>query len=166
MQVEVGSIVEGKVTGITKFGAFVELPDGKSGMVHISEVADVFVNDIADFLQQGQEVKVKVIQSGEDGKISLSIKKAVPRPAAPARRAPRPRDGEAAPRPQSRPAPKPKPQPKPPVFTGDPNLDWTPTKSDNAAFEDMLQKYKQTSEDKLSGFKRGQPSRRGYSKKK
>ena len=59
MDLAVGAIVEGKVTGITKFGAFVALPEGKSGMVHISEVASTFVNDIKDFLQEGQQVKVK-----------------------------------------------------------------------------------------------------------
>lgn len=166
MQLEVGSIIEGKVTGITKFGAFVDLGEGKSGMVHISEVADVFVSDITEFLSEGQEVKVKVINIGDDGKISLSIKKANPKPSTP--RAPRPprpqaermdKDKDApAPRPVSR--PRPKPQPKAPVFTGDPNMDWTPVKSGNAAFEDMLQKFKQTSEEKTSGMKKGQSSRR------
>ena len=60
MQLEVGSIVEGKVTGITKFGAFVELPDGKVGLVHISEVSTSFVKEIKDHLTEGQSVKVKV----------------------------------------------------------------------------------------------------------
>ena len=76
MQLEVGSIVQGKVSGIAKFGAFVDLPDGKVGMVHISEVASVYVNDINEHLKEGQEVKVKVLSIGDDGKISLSIKKA------------------------------------------------------------------------------------------
>ena len=79
MDLAVGSIVEGKVTGITKFGAFVALPEGKSGMVHISAVAATFVNDIKDFLQEGQEVKVKVINIDQTGRINLSIKKAQPR---------------------------------------------------------------------------------------
>ncbi|MDR3729544.1 MAG: S1 RNA-binding domain-containing protein, partial [Oscillospiraceae bacterium] len=73
MELEVGSILEGKVTTITKFGAFVALPGGKSGLVHISEIANQFVNDVHDFLQEGQEVKVKVL-STEGGKINLSIK--------------------------------------------------------------------------------------------
>lgn len=76
MDLAVGTIVEGKVTGITKFGAFVALPEGKSGMVHISEVASSFVNDIKDFLQEGQAVKVKVISIDQAGRINLSIKKA------------------------------------------------------------------------------------------
>ena len=80
MQLDVGKIYEGKVTGITKFGAFVELEPGTTGMVHISEVANTFVNEIKDHLTEGQEVKVKVLSVGDDGKISLSIKKAVENP--------------------------------------------------------------------------------------
>ncbi len=172
MQLEVGSIVEGKVTGITKFGAFVELSEGKSGMVHISEVADVFVSEITEFISEGQTVKVKIININEDGKISLSMKKATPRPAATRNGAPRPprnfppkdKDAESSPRP----APRPKPQPKQqsPVFTGNPDLDWTPTKSGNAAFEDMLMKFKQTSDEKTSGMKKNQSSRRGGGRKR
>ena len=78
MDLTVGAIVEGKVTGITKFGAFVALPENKSGMVHISEVASSFVNDIKDFLQEGQQVKVKIINIDQQGRINLSIKKAQP----------------------------------------------------------------------------------------
>ena len=78
MNLEVGMIVEGKVTGITKFGAFVDLDGGKTGMVHISEVAPTYVNDIKDYLTEGQTVKVKIITIGDDGKISLSIRKAMP----------------------------------------------------------------------------------------
>ena len=76
MDLAVGAIFEGKVTGITKFGAFVALPEGKSGMVHISEVANSFVSDIKDFLTEGQMVKVKVINIDQAGRINLSIKKA------------------------------------------------------------------------------------------
>ena len=76
MDLAVGAIFEGKVTGITKFGAFVSLPEGKSGMVHISEVANSFVNDIKEFLTEGQEVKVKIINIDDVGRINLSIKKA------------------------------------------------------------------------------------------
>ena len=73
MAIEVGMILEGKVSGITKFGAFVDLPNSKTGMVHISEVAPTFINEIGDFVKVGQTVKVKVL-SMNDGKISLSIK--------------------------------------------------------------------------------------------
>ena len=79
MSIEVGSKVQGKVTGITNFGAFVELPGGSTGLVHISEVADSYVKDVNDHLKVGDQVEVKVI-SEKDGKISLSIKKAIDRP--------------------------------------------------------------------------------------
>lgn len=83
MEFGVGSIVQGKVTGITKFGAFVSLPEGKSGLVHISEVAYAYVNDVSEHLQVGQEVTVKVIGIDETGRINLSIKKALPPPTRP-----------------------------------------------------------------------------------
>ena len=76
MSIEVGSKLQGKVTGITNFGAFVELEKGKVGLVHISEVADNYVKDINDHLAIGDEIKVKVINVEKDGKIGLSIKKA------------------------------------------------------------------------------------------
>ena len=104
MDLTVGAIVEGKVTGITKFGAFVALPENKSGMVHISEVASSFVNDIKDFLQEGQTVKVLVL-STDNGKINLSIKKALPQQERPVPRGPRPvqqRPAGGAPRPAPR----------------------------------------------------------------
>ena len=84
MEFGVGSILEGKVTGITKFGAFVSLPENKSGLVHISEIAYSYVNDVAEHLSVGQEVKVKVIGIDENGRINLSIKKAMDPPPRPA----------------------------------------------------------------------------------
>lgn len=75
MQLEIGEVLEGKVTGITKFGAFVALPNGQSGLVHISEIANGFVTDVHEYVSEGQSVKVKVIGINE-GKINLSIKKA------------------------------------------------------------------------------------------
>ncbi|GAA0425413.1 MAG: S1 domain-containing RNA-binding protein [Bacillota bacterium] len=80
MSIEVGSKLQGKVTGITNFGAFVELEQGTTGLVHISEVADNYVKDINDHLSVGDEVKVKVINVEKDGKIGLSIKKAIDKP--------------------------------------------------------------------------------------
>ena len=68
MQLEVGTILEGKVSGITKFGAFVTLPEGKSGLVHISEIANSYVNEVSEHLSMGQTVKVKVISVSEEGK--------------------------------------------------------------------------------------------------
>ena len=76
MSIEVGSKIQGKVTGITHFGAFVELPGGSTGLVHISEVADNYVKDINEFLKVGDEVLVKVVNVEQDGKIGLSIRKA------------------------------------------------------------------------------------------
>ena len=83
MEFGVGSILEGKVTGITKFGAFVSLPGNKSGLVHISEIAYSYVNDVHDHLQEGQEVKVKVIGIDDNNRINLSIKKAMDPPPRP-----------------------------------------------------------------------------------
>ncbi len=74
MSIEVGETVEGKVTGITNFGAFVELPTGDTGLVHISEVANTYVKDISNYLKEDETVKVKVINIDDDGKIGLSIK--------------------------------------------------------------------------------------------
>ena len=89
----VGDIVEGKVTGLTKFGAFVALPEGKSGLVHISEIASSYVTEVSDHLQSGQTVKVRVIGIAPDGKINLSIKRAEERPQAASRPSLLPRSG-------------------------------------------------------------------------
>ena len=86
MQPEVGAVLEGKVSGVTKFGAFVNLPGGKSGLVHISEIANTFVSDVAQFVSVGQTVKVKVIGINGD-KINLSIKRAEETQDAPRKRA-------------------------------------------------------------------------------
>lgn len=75
MSIEVGSVVEGVVSGISKFGAFIELPEGKVGLIHISEVADVYVKDVNDFLKLKDKVKVKVLSIDDRGKIGLSIKR-------------------------------------------------------------------------------------------
>ncbi len=83
MGLEVGVICDGKVTSITKYGAFISLEEGKNGMVHISEISHTYVNDINEHLQIGQQVKVKVISIDEKGRISLSIRKAMPAPLRP-----------------------------------------------------------------------------------
>ena len=85
MAIEVGNIFEGRVTGVKPFGAFVALPEGRVGMVHISEVSNEYVQDIAAVLHDGDTVKVQVINVAPDGKIALSIKRLLP----PAPRAPR-----------------------------------------------------------------------------
>lgn len=170
MQLEVGSIYEGKVTGITKFGAFVELEKGTTGMVHISEVANTYVSEIKDHLTEGQTVKVKVLSVGEDGRVSLSIKKALPQQERPQGQGGKFRnnrqDGGAAKGGYKKAPRKPyeaKPQPDlmknpPPVYES--------TNSGNADFEDMLSKFKATSEERFSDLKhvldnkRRSPSRR------
>lgn len=76
MGLQVGTIVDGTVSGITKFGAFVKLPDGNTGLVHISEIADFYVTDIRTQLKENDRIKVKVLSISDDGKIRLSIKKA------------------------------------------------------------------------------------------
>lgn len=90
MELSVGSIVTGRVTGITKFGAFVALPGGKSGLVHISEISNSFVNDVHDFLSDGQDVQVKILSVSPEGKINLSIRQVQAAPAAQHSRPPRP----------------------------------------------------------------------------
>ena len=134
-ELEVGAIVEGKVSGITKFGAFVTLPGGKSGLVHISEIAYTYVNDVKDLLTEGQDVKVKIIGIDENNRINLSIKKALPPPARPAR-GPRPArpGGDARP---SGPASRPPRQAQAP--------------REPATFDDMLKRFMSDSDSKLSG---------------
>ncbi len=89
MTIAVGGIVEGIVTGITNFGAFVTLSDGQVGLVHISEVADTYVKDVNDYLKQNDRVKVKVINVDPKGKVGLSIKQATARPSGGGSRRPR-----------------------------------------------------------------------------
>ena len=84
MPVSVGEIIEGTVTGITNFGAFVQLPEGKNGLVHISEISHDYVEKVSDYLKRNEKVKVKVLSITSDGKISLSIRKAKPKTTRPA----------------------------------------------------------------------------------
>ena len=84
MDIAVGSIIEGKVSRIMPFGAFIDLGGGRSGLVHISEVADAFVKDVNDYLTLGEQIQVKVLTIDDSGKIALSLKQAAPAPPAPA----------------------------------------------------------------------------------
>ena len=139
MQFEVGSIVEGKIVSVTKFGAFVEYAEGKTGMVHISEISNTYVADITEHVKVGQEVKVKILSIGEDGKVSLSMKKALP--------------------PQDRPAKKPR---------GAVYVDYSGAsrKKEPMSFEDMLSKFKQSSDEKMSDLKKSIGNKqRGYSRR-
>ena len=148
MELEIGSIYEGKVTGITKFGAFVLLPMGKSGMVHISEVANTFVDDINNFLKEGQTVTVKLIAIDQQGRINLSIKKALPQPEQPQRPARPAGSRPSAPRPSAPAAPR-APKRQPPVFAPDQS---TLPKGDDS-FESKLKAFMQSSESRLSDVK-------------
>ena len=148
MELEIGSIYEGKVTGITKFGAFVLLPMGKSGMVHISEVANTFVDDINNFLKEGQTVTVKLIAIDQQGRINLSIKKALPQPEQPQRPARPAGSRPAAPRAAAPAAPR-APKSQPPVFAPDQS---TLPKGDDS-FESKLKAFMQSSESRLSDVK-------------
>ncbi len=139
MQFEIGSIIEGKVSGLTNFGAFISLPGGATGMVHISEVSNTYVKDIHEHLKDGQDVKVKVLSITPEGKISLSIKQTEAQPAATAAPPQRPR------RPQSRPN----------VWQGQPQN----SSNEPASFEDMMAKFKQVSDDKFSDLRRSNDSR-------
>jgi S1 RNA binding domain protein len=148
MSIEVGSKLQGKVTGITNFGAFVELPEGSTGLVHISEVADNYVKDINDHLKVGDQVEVKVINVEKDGKIGLSIKKAVDRPERPERpeRPARPERSESRPYSQR------------PRGGGRPN-DNRNVRPEN--FETKMAKFLKDSEDRLTTLKRSTESKRG-----
>ena len=164
MGLAVGEIYEGKVTGITKFGAFVSFEGGQTGMVHISEVAPTFVNEIKDFVTEGQTVKVKVLAISEEGKISLSMKKALPpeEQHRPRRQGGGPGQG-AGRRPDRRPPRAPRPEPDPgPGRPGD--FEWQGRRNDSGSFEDMMSRFKQTSDEKMSDLKRGNETRRGYSR--
>lgn len=163
MGLEVGEIYEGKVTGITKFGAFVSLEGGHTGMVHISEIAPTFVNEIKDFVSEGQTVRVKVLSISEEGKISLSMKKALPPEEQHKPRRPGPAPGgkrPGGPRPPRPPRPEPQPGPGRP---GD--FEWQSRRNDSGSFEDMISRFKQTSDEKMSDLKRGNEPRRGYSRR-
>ena len=169
MAIEVGNVFEGRVTGVKPFGAFVALPEGRVGMVHISEVSNEYVQDINTVLHDGDTVKVQVIQVAPDGKIALSIKRLLPRPAR-TDRGPRPggprsgapregghfdgsRGGGRPPREGGRgPARETAPrvwQPK------------APARSDNLSFEDMMSRFKSQSEEKMADLDHETNNRRG-----
>lgn len=139
MSLEIGAIVEGEVTGITNFGAFVQLPEGKVGLVHISEVSNAYVKDVHDFLKEHDKVKVKVLTIDERGKIGLSIKQAEPpAPPKPVRPAAENRERRGANRSQGN------------------------TKAAlPLSFEDKLSKFLKDSDDRMLDLKRNTESKRG-----
>lgn len=140
MAVEVGKIIEGKVVSIVPFGAFVSLPDGETGLVHISEVASSYVQNVSDHLSENQTVKVKVINVDEKGKISLSIKKAVPDE----KKSKKSSFGER-PKGHIRPA----------------DIDWQSSRSQNAdmSFEDKMSKFKSDSDERMQALRRNSDSK-------
>ena len=145
MQLEIGKIYTGKVKGIAQYGAFVDIDGGGTGMVHISEVSNTFVNAIRDHLTEGQEVKVKVIGINEQGKVSLSIKKAEP--------------AEDAGNPDKKPFKKER-RPKPHIYE--------PKKSipqSERTFDDMLAHFKQSSEERIGDLKRSTDRKNGTRRK-
>lgn len=154
MSLEVGAIVEGEVTGITNFGAFVQLPEGKVGLIHISEVSNVYVKDVHDFLKEHDKVKVKVLSVDDRGKIGLSIKQLTPPPATQAK--PQRSQGESrerrgmGQRPQNENRERRggmRPQSARPM----PAL----------SFEDKLSKFLKDSDDRMLDLKRNTESKRG-----
>lgn len=142
MSIEVGSVVEGVVTGITNFGAFVELPEGKVGLIHISEVADVYVRDVKDFLKEQDKVKVKVLSVDERGKIGLSIKQLQEKKPAEYGQS----NGQNRMMPRRTPA----------------NNDYRkPNRFNVISFEDKLSKFLKDSDERLTDLKRNTDSKRG-----
>ncbi|MBE6858115.1 MAG: S1 RNA-binding domain-containing protein [Ruminococcus sp.] len=149
MQLEIGKIYNGKVKGITQYGAFVEIESGCTGMVHISEIANTYVSEIREHLTENQEVKVKVIGINEAGKVSLSIKKAVDNPPPQQNNRPRRQDNGGN---QNR---------------SKPNV-WEPKKQtppSEMTFEDMMSRFKQSSEERMCDIKRSTDRKNGTRRK-
>jgi S1 RNA binding domain protein len=149
MALGVGEILEGRVTGLTKFGAFVSLPEDKVGMVHISEVSTTYVKDIGDCLEKGQTVKVKVLSIDENGKISLSLKQ-VPENAEVVQKAEDDHRDNGERRERKRSAPN--------VWQGQKSKY---SDKQDLTFEEMMSQFKQQSDDKLTDLKRATESKHG-----
>lgn len=148
MSLEVGAIVEGEVTGITNFGAFVQLPEGKVGLIHISEVSNVYVKDVHDFLKEHDKVKVKVLAIDAKGKVGLSIKQLAPQaPVQPKLQRPPSENRER------RVGTRPQGGGIHPQSAGKPLLPLT--------FEDKLSKFLKDSDDRMLDLKRNTESKRG-----
>ena len=139
MSIEVGAKLQGKVSGITNFGAFIDLGEGKTGLVHISEISNGFVKDIHDVLTVGDEVTVKVTSVGDDGKVGLSIRKAQDQP----QPEKKPFKREFRDNNRSKPAPKGKPQ-----------------NSGKQDFDSLMSSFLKDSDDRLSSIKRNTEGKR------
>ena len=148
MELAVGNILTGKVTGITKFGAFVSLVPGRSGLVHISEIANTFVNNVSDYLSVGQEVTVKIIGIDQNGRINLSIKAALPAPPPVQRPA---QTGRPPQRPAQTAAFSAPPQTRRAAPPTEAELFAPPLPTSNdPSFEDKLKKFMQLSDSKIA----------------
>ena len=157
MQFEEGAIVSGKITGLTDFGAFVELEGGKTGMIHISEVASNYVKDIREHVSVGQEVKAKIISISPEGKISLSIRKLNDQPKEHHQKNENQNknDQQFQPRPQ-----RPRSERRPAqVWNGQKSN--APAPGEKQSFEDMMARFKQVSDEKMTDLKRASDSKRG-----
>lgn len=166
MAVEISKIYEGKVTGITKFGAFVEVEGGTRGLVHISEVSDSFVNDINDILKVGDNVKVKILNVNDNGKISMSIKQAEDRSKSFGKFSDSriSQDGRSGGKLQNRQRKSAvKPEVSENIIYSDGFVQKT---SGDANFEDMLSKFKASSEERMSDLKRAGDNRRSRPRRK
>ena len=146
MAIEIDSILEGRVTGIMNFGAFVSLPGGKSGLVHISEISNSFVKDVHEYLQVGQNVKVKVLDINEQGKINLSIKRVL--------------DEQ-----QKEPEKKPVPPPPTPVKPHMADFGEVAPPTADLSFEEKLKKFMQASDSK-NADKRRNTERKQHARRK
>jgi len=155
MQIEEGATVSGKVTGITDFGAFVDIGNGKSGLVHISEVSSGYVKDINEHLKVGQEVTAKIISVSDAGKISLSIKKAEGGESG--------KDKDEDEEKRQRPRQDKTRSSAPRVWQGVKTED----KGEKKSFEDMMASFKKASDEKMSDLKRTDSKRGsvGYSRR-
>ncbi|CAM4486566.1 MULTISPECIES: S1 domain-containing RNA-binding protein [Paenibacillus] len=165
MAIEVGAKLEGKVTGITHFGAFVDLSGGVTGLVHISEIADNYVKDVKDHLKIDDVVKVKVINVDKDGKIGLSIKQAIDRPEGyvPPQRGGDRGPGFSGPRPGAGPRPGGGPRPGAGPRPGGGDRGGRPFKAapGKPSFEDKVSRFLKDSEERISSLKKNTESKRG-----
>ena len=141
MQLTVGTIIEGTITAVKEYGVFVDLGEGKSGMVHISEIAKTYVNDINEFVKVGDKVKMMVTNISDEGKISLSIK-----------RAEKQEEPAKTERKQKRAFSE-----RPTSNSIDSSFVYSPQKETASSFEEMMNKFKQTSDEKFSDLKRKNP---------
>ena len=153
MQIEEGAILNGKITGLTDFGAFVELEGGKTGMVHISEVSNTYVKDIKERLSVNQEVRVIVIAVSPEGRVSLSMKRIEQASNQPQRQPQRPQaSGQQKPHTRSN-----ERRSSPPVWNGPK----TAPSGGEQSFEDMMSRFKQVSDEKMTDLKRSSESKHG-----